>query len=90
MSKEPKEVRDIVREFKRALLAVRELHGRAMEIGIKDIEAAAEVAHDACSLVPAIETLPSPEGSGSICAVIGNRSWRASPQSFKLCVRNQE
>ncbi|RTM12033.1 MAG: hypothetical protein EKK33_18705 [Bradyrhizobiaceae bacterium] len=47
MSKEPKEVRDIVREFKRALLAVRELHGRAMEIGIKDIEAAAEVAHDA-------------------------------------------
>jgi hypothetical protein len=46
MSKPPKEIRDIEKQLKVTTIAVRDLHARAMELGIKDIEESAGKAHD--------------------------------------------
>jgi hypothetical protein len=47
MSKPPKELRDLDKQFETALIVVRDLYARAMELGVEDIESAAELAHDA-------------------------------------------
>lgn len=47
MSKPPKELRDLDKQFEAALIVVRDLFTRATELGVKDIESAADVAHDA-------------------------------------------
>lgn len=47
MTKPPKEIRDIEKQFRATLIAARDLHSCAMELGIKDIEEAAEIAHEA-------------------------------------------
>ena len=46
MSKQPKEIRDIEKQLKVTTIAVRDLHARAMELGLKDIEESAGKAHD--------------------------------------------
>jgi hypothetical protein len=46
MPKQPKEIREIEKQLKTATIAVRDLHARAMELGVKDIEQAAGKAHD--------------------------------------------
>jgi hypothetical protein len=45
MSKQPKEIRDIEKQLKVTTIAVRDLHARAMELGLKDIEESAGKAH---------------------------------------------
>jgi hypothetical protein len=37
MSKQPKEIRDIEKQLKVTTIAVRDLHARAIELGLKDI-----------------------------------------------------
>jgi hypothetical protein len=46
MSKQPKEIRDIEKQLKVTTIAVRDLHARAMELGLRDIEQSAKKAHD--------------------------------------------
>jgi hypothetical protein len=46
MSKPPKEIRDIEKQLKKTTIAVRDLHARAAELGLKDIEESAGKAHD--------------------------------------------
>ena len=46
MSKQPKEIRDIEKQLKVTTIAVRDLHARAMELGLRDIEESARKAHD--------------------------------------------
>jgi len=38
MSKQPKEIRDIEKQLKVTTIAARDLHARAIELGLKDIE----------------------------------------------------
>jgi hypothetical protein len=45
--KKPKEIRDLEKQFGLALIVVRDLHTRAMELGVKDLEETAGRAHDA-------------------------------------------
>jgi hypothetical protein len=45
MSKQPKEICDIEKQLK-VTNAVRDLHARAMELGLRDIEESAGKAHD--------------------------------------------
>jgi hypothetical protein len=45
--KKPKEIRDLEKQFEAALIVVRDLYTRAMELGVKDLEEAASRAHDA-------------------------------------------
>jgi hypothetical protein len=45
--KKPKEIRDLEKQFEAALIVVRDLHTRAMELGVKDLEETAGRAHDA-------------------------------------------
>jgi hypothetical protein len=45
--KKPKEIRDLDKQFEAALIVVRDLFTRAMEVGVKDLEEAAGRAHDA-------------------------------------------
>ncbi len=47
MPREPKEMRDLAKQFEVVLIAVRDLHIQAMELGVRDLEKAAETAHDA-------------------------------------------
>jgi hypothetical protein len=47
MPRPPKELRDLDKQFGKTLIAVRDLYTRAKELGVDDIERAAEVAHDA-------------------------------------------
>jgi hypothetical protein len=46
MPKQPKEIREIEKQLKATTIAVRDLHVRAMELGLKDIEESAGHAHD--------------------------------------------
>jgi hypothetical protein len=46
MSKQPKEIRDIEKQLMAATIVVRDLHVRALELGLKDIEMSAGKAHD--------------------------------------------
>jgi hypothetical protein len=46
MPKQPREIRDIEKQLKAATIAVRDLHARAMELGVRDIEESARKAHD--------------------------------------------
>ena len=46
MPKQFKEIRDIEKQLKMATIAVRDLHARAIELGVKDIEQSARKAHD--------------------------------------------
>jgi hypothetical protein len=45
--KKPKEIRDLEKQFEAALIVVRDLHTRARELGVKDLEETASRAHDA-------------------------------------------
>ena len=45
MSKQPKEIRDIEKQLKVTTIAVRDLHARAMELGLR-VEQSAGKAHD--------------------------------------------
>jgi hypothetical protein len=45
--KKPKEIRDLEKQFGLALIVVRDLHTRARELGVKDLEETAGRAHDA-------------------------------------------
>jgi hypothetical protein len=40
-----KEIREIEKQLKAAIIAVRDLHARAVELGVRDIEQAAGKAH---------------------------------------------
>ena len=42
-----KEIKELDKQFEAALVVLRDLHTRAMELGVKDIESAACHAHDA-------------------------------------------
>jgi len=58
MPKWLKEIRDIEKQLKLATIAVRDLHARAMELGVRDIEQSAEKAHDellGCALAREID-----------------------------------
>ncbi len=46
MSRRPKEIREIEKQLKIATIAVRDLHARALELGLRDIEQSAGKAHD--------------------------------------------
>ena len=46
MTKQPKEIREIERQLKVTTIAVRDLHARAMELGLRDIEESTGKAHD--------------------------------------------
>ena len=41
------ELRDLDKQFGATLIAVKDLHASALELGVNDIEKAAEIAHDA-------------------------------------------
>jgi hypothetical protein len=64
MTRKPKELRELERQFMDTLIAVRDLHIRAMELGQKDLEGAAEKAHDALLEVapPATTGMTFPPG----------------------------
>jgi hypothetical protein len=46
MSKRPKEIRDLEKQLKVTTIAVRDLHARAMELGLRGFEESAGKAHD--------------------------------------------
>ena len=46
MSKQPKEIRDIEKQLRVTTIAVRDLHARSMELGLRDIGESAGKAHD--------------------------------------------
>lgn len=47
MSRPPKELSDLDKQFEKVLIAVRDLDTRAHELGVSDISKAARIAHDA-------------------------------------------
>ncbi|MDB5615770.1 hypothetical protein [Tardiphaga sp.] len=49
MTKNVKEIGDLEKQLRSAMTAVRDLHLQALELGVRDIEAAAGKAHDLLS-----------------------------------------